>query len=243
MRFNLIILFSLMLLVSCGEYGNPFVDDVNDVNIKSQIKYSANPETSSLEYKIYEKYFNESGELESVLYFDKNSNKVAESQFEYSYNTKNEIYIKYDGSGDTLSITNKNFKLNDQGQVLSIEVYSNGELKERSDLEYNNNGNISAEKVIGNDGLIHEKKYEYNYNQKGDLELIFTRDEKSGEIIQKDSLVYSSNKLEMISYNREGKISQIHQLNYDEHGLIIKEQLINANGKVIELYIYQYTFY
>lgn len=243
MRFNLIILFSLILLVSCGDYGNPFIDDYEESRIKSQIKFSANPDNLSLEYKIYEKSFNENGELISVIYFDNNSNKIAESNFDYSENLKSEVYIKFDLFGDTLSVVNKKFRLNDLGQVLSIEVYSNGILKEKSDINYNNKGNVSAEKVIGNDGLVHEKRYEYNYNKKGDLEVIYIKDQNSGELIQKDSLIYSNNKLDLISYDKDGKISQVHQLNYDENGLILKEQKSNSNGKIIEMYIYQYTFY
>lgn len=228
---------------SCSEFNNPFTDIDLNKRIKSQTKLSANPETNTINHTVYEKNFDEDGRLTSVIYFNEESRKVAKSSFEYNYNEKSEIYVEFDEMGDTSNVIEKEYLLNENGQVLKIEIYDNGVLKERSDINYNADGNISQEKILREDGKVEEKNYEYDYNKQGDLEVIYIKDDENGKIIQKDSLIYSDNKLDLISFDNEGKISQVHQINYDENGLIKNEKKVDSEGKVKELFIYQYTFY
>lgn len=243
MRKSIFILTFVFLLSSCSEFNNPFTDIDLNKRIKSQTKLSANPETNTINHTVYEKNFDEDGRLTSVIYFNEESRKVAKSSFEYNYNEKSEIYVEFDEMGDTSNVIEKEYLLNENGQVLKIEIYDNGVLKERSDINYNADGNISQEKILREDGKVEEKNYEYDYNKQGDLEVIYIKDDENGKIIQKDSLIYSDNKLDLISFDNEGKISQVHQINYDENGLIKNEKKVDSEGKVKELFIYQYTFY
>ncbi len=243
MKKSITIFFILIFFTSCDESNNPFTDSRQNLKIKTESQFSLNTTTNAIENKIYEKHFDESGNLVTIIYFNNQSKKTAQSNYTYEENKKFETYYEFDKNGDTLNILNKNFHLDNSGNIIKIEVFDNGSLKTLSELIYNDKGNISEEKVINGEGKIEEKKYEYKYNSKGNLESISIKNDVSGEIIQKDSLIYNHNKLDMISFDINGKISQIQKYNYDENGLLIKELNIDSNGNIVKQYIYQYTYY
>lgn len=243
MKKSITIFFILIFFTSCDESNNPFTDSRQNIKVKTESQFSLNTTTNAIENKIYEKHYDESGNITSIIYYNKLSEKIAESKYLYKENQKTETYYEFDKNGDTLNILNKNYHLDNSGNIIKIEVFDNGSLETLSELLYNEKGNISEERVVNNEGKIEEKKYEYIYNSKGNLESISIKNDVSGEVIQKDSLIYNRNKLDMISFDTQGKISQIQQYLYDENGFLIKELNLDSNGKIIKQYVYQYTFY
>lgn len=239
-----LILSFLILLNSCGEFNNPFTDSNQDKRVKTQTKTLVDSQTDIEISVVFEKHYNQKGELVTFIIFDKESNKKSESNFVYDENTKSEKVIEFNSNGDTIAVYNKKYKENSSGQIYEIEKFDkNGILQEKSNISYDELGNISEEKTEKKNGLNESKSYDYNYSNTGELNAVFIKDNTSGNILKKDSLVYSHQKIELISYDSNGNISHSQQTNYDENGLILKEIKKDNTGKIIEKYIFKYKYY
>jgi len=238
------ILFFLFLLNSCGEYSNPFNDPNQTKQVKTQTKVLVDTQSDAELSIVYEKHYNQNGDLVTLIVFDSNSKKKSESNFEYEGSTKTEEVVEFNSNGDTTAFYNKKYKENSSGQIYEIEKFDkNGELQEKSNIFYDEIGNISEEKIEKKNGLNESKSYDYNYSNNGELSSVFVKDNTSGDILKKDSLIYSNQKIELISYDNTGKISHSQQTHYDENGLILKEIKKDNSGKIIEKYIYKYKYY
>lgn len=238
------ILIFLFLLNSCGEFSNPFTDPNQVKQVKTQTKYLVDSQTDAEISIVFEKHYNINGELITFILFDEKSNKKSESNYEYDGKVKIEEVIEYKSNGDTATIYNKKYKQNSEGQIYEIEKFDkNGELQEKSKIKYDNLGNISEEVIQKKNGLNESKSYDYNYGNNGELNSISVKDNSDGSLLKKDSLVYSNQKIELISYDVNGELSHSQQTNYDENGLILLETKKDKSGKVIEKYRYKYKYF
>lgn len=242
MKKSIYIFFLLILFISCNEQENPFVDKNYNPKIKIQSKIKVDPVSNNVLYKIYDKHFDKDGNVSSIVYYNKNSEKSAESIFKYSESSQSELYLEYSPKGDTLNVLSKNYVLDASGNVIKIDTYDNGILETSSNIKYNSYGNVLEEVTI-NDGVIQEKKYEYIYNESGKLEAILQVNPTGTDYLQKDSLVYSKNKLDMITINKDGNISQVKEYIYDEVGNISAEITSTPDKIIIEKIIYNYIYY
>lgn len=237
------ILFISFLLFACNEQ-NPFYDSYTPQFVKTQIKYSVDPNTNSEIQKIFEKQFEKSGNLLIYIEYDVNSNISSKSDFSYQEDKKIESVTKYNELGDTIKTFSKIYKQNPNGQVYEIiKIDNQGRTEERRRLEYDDKGNLKIEYVEKDNVKIDEMNYDYNYNNSGEVTKIFIRDYQNGEIIQRDSISYSNNKVDFISFDSDGNINNRKSMRFDGNGNIIEEVVIDKNDLIIEKYIYRYTFY
>lgn len=245
MKNTIYILFLFILLNSCEELSNPFEDTHQNVVVKTQTKVLIDPSTNAEINKIFEKEFDKNGKIIKVKFFDNSSNVKSESNFEYEVNKKIEKVVEYNVNGDTNLVYSKEYKQNSSGQVLEIVKYdAQGNPSEQKQFKYDSQGNVSEEILISKDGSkVNEFSYDYIYKENGEVSSIYVRNDIVGDIIKKDSLVYNDNKVELISIDKDGKISQISQINYDQNGLIKSESKKNNIGEIIEKFIYKYQYY
>jgi hypothetical protein len=237
------ILFISFLFVACNEQ-NPFYDTYSPHFIRTQTKYSVDPNTNKEVQKIYEKLFEKTGNLLIYIEYDINSNIASKSDFIYEDGKKIESVTRYNEIGDTINTFSKIYKQNSNGQVYEIiKIDNQGRTEERRRLEYDEKGNLKIEYIEKDNVKIDEMNYDYNYNNSGEVTKIFIRDYQNGEIIKKDSISYSNNKVDFISFDSDGNINNRKSMRFDNNGNIIEELIIDKNNSIIEKYIFRYTFY
>ena len=237
------ILFILILLVSCNEQ-SPFYDSYSPKTVKSQTKYSVDPNTNSEIRKIFEKHYHKDGSLLFHLQFDEDSNVKSRSDYTYNDDKKVEEIIEFDKNGDTLNSFTKVYSHNPDGQVYEIEKFDkDGNLQEKRRLEYDDRGNVKIEVVEKGNLKVNEVNYDYTYSNSGELNSIYIRDFENGEIIKKDSIVYSDNGIDLISIDSDGSVNGRKSIKYDDSGNILEELDKDINNKIKVKFIYIYTYY
>lgn len=238
-----LILFILILLVSCNEQ-SPFYDSYSPLMIKTQSKYSINPSTNTKDYKVFEKHYDKNGNLTFHIEYNEKYNVTSKSNYTYNESEKVVFVTEFNENGDTINSFKKIYKHNSKGQVYQIEkIDKNGDLQELRRLEYDEKGNIKIEIIEKENVKVNEMNYDYIYGNSGEVNSIYIKDYSNGEVLKKDSIIYSENQIDLISIDSKGNINGRVSIIYDDSGNIIEEVQKSIDNKVKQKFIYSYTYY
>jgi hypothetical protein len=167
------------------------------------------------------------------------------SVFEYiSKDTSVEAKTVYDESGNVLNETTTNYIYNENGNIeKSIKFNENGEVTNVYLYEYDNQGNLLKKTSTFNADSLNTVEYSYRYNDNGNVIERVLNDNGTSHSEFRDSVIYSSNNEINIFKYENNHLASVTSYLYNNNGLIYKEVVSDSEGKIIEKYLYEYTFY
>ncbi|MFP4369373.1 MAG: hypothetical protein ACOC2K_04270 [Bacteroidota bacterium] len=232
----------ILLAVSCEHPSMP-VDTPQTV--KTQTKWLADIHDFSKQKKIFTKEFDITRNLISETYYSDRGIINHESRYTYVSDSSSEIKFIYDETGEIDKTEYFTYKFDVNGKIDRKFEFDNGwNITKTIDYTYDELGNLAkAEEFENNGHLTNSTSYNYNYNNNG---LLVERKviNSNGSMQRRDSLVYKSGQaISRIIFDSDNRIKNVHEFKYGRYQRIISEKVTDANGEIIQRYIFEYSYY
>lgn len=238
-----IIIASVLILSACSDIENSM--NPSDVQVKSESKWKCDAQGNKL-YKIYDKEFNLNNQVIKIIeYTDKGTTKSIKT-ITYSDKKSTETLNLFDFQGNLDSIILINNTYDNQGNITNkVSQTDEGDTLISYNYKYDEQGKIisSMGKIKNTHGFT-SVEIKFVYNENGSLKERIQQDVGSGSVMKKDTFKYQPDKntIEQLTTNFDGT-ENIFTFIYNNYGLIYKEMEINSSNKIINLFIYDYTFF
>lgn len=238
-----VIIASVLILSACSDIENSV--NPTDVQVKSESKWKCDSQGNKL-YKLYDKEFDRSNNIVKIIeYNDKGATKSVKT-VNYNNYKSNETLNLYDKNGnlDSTILTENTYDV--KGNITQkVTQTVAGDTLFSYNYQYDTYGKIvySLGKIKNNQGFT-SVEIKYVYNDNGSLKERIQQDATSGSVLKKDSFKYQpDNKtIEQLTTNFDGS-ENIFTYIYNNYGLIYKEVETNSSNKIINMFIYDYTFF
>lgn len=245
------ILSSLLTLIfivfGCNALDNPLDPNNENLVLKTETKWVCDIETSQKLYKLYQKEFNNKGNLTNYLTY--NEFGVLESKSSYKYSENNTIEVKsiYSSEGSVAATEQFSYQYDNNGRLEKKLTYAdNGSISFVEQYKYDDKGNLLSSISIDSAGKFSsEKSYSYSYNNNGNVVERYENLDGSGKYSSRDSLSYllKELKVELIRFDALGKVNIKYTYLFDNKGYVIEEYEYLPSGDLFKKYKIDYTFY
>lgn len=236
-----------IIIIGCEALDNPNSVNIDDVKIKTEIKWKVDKNTEEKINKVYYKEFDKYGNILLNLDYFSNGEVNCKSEYEYT-NRFNGLETKtvFDNSGNVIDEFKTEYILNKNGNIdKEIKYSDNGNIDKVINYFYDDMGNL-VRKTNSHPDEDSSKtiEYSYSYNDVGNVVERIVNDLSFPNSVTRDSVIYlpNNNNIQVINYE-DNILNSVTSYIYNDLGQIKKEIITDKNGDIINKYIYEYTYY
>ena len=234
----------LLIISACNDIENSV--NPTQQHVKSETKWKCDANGNKI-YKIYVKEYDQKDQIIRITEFDDKGQTSTIKSVDYSDVNSKEILDIYNSKGqvDSTVITLNSYDI--KGNITyKITQSISGDTLFAYNYQYDNSGKlISTIGKIKNTVGFSSVEIKYTYNDNGSLKERVQQDLVSGSLQKKDNFNYQlDNKtIEKVTTNSGGGIENIYTYIYNNLGLIYKEFESDPQGKIINLFVYDYMYF